>query len=1081
MKLRTVVLVAAGLFILCMTVSAPAMERPARPMPPPDYAVGRTPTASPFVILQAGDTTWIQVHSSDSYCPGDPVGGHGGEAEGGPEGRHTWCFEGNWPYGDSCGTYAPWDTRCFWHYDTYALPSQTGINYWHVDSHRCDQRTYCGDSALWCGSDSTWNGKPVECGTWINAPGYGNRWNCIVQLDLPVDFDVAEGCTIYFDPRYDTECKYDYFYIDYHNGAEWQELAMFNATSNNPGAECGENPVGLGNPDYWGNTDVNNLANCDWQTRSDPGWPAFVAEIDPGDYSYNSGPSFRWRFESDPLWSDMDGRGNTDGGAFIDNVIVRGDPGNAYEQDFESGLDGYWSFPDPDGIIDLWHMVHDPDAPYEGGDGGDRTTCTLDSSIVYRGRPEGGYPVGVPWRNGWHYRLVTPSIPLLNTGCVVQYDQFMCISDIVCDRTNTQVRFYDTINETWCPWHDIDNYVLTGGCFFWNFDLEEDVTPFFGTSHDSMQFCYGLLDQSSPGEFCRGKHRGTEEIVDNVSIGFFDGNATVFRARTIDLLHDMFFEENICAFNSQFHAYDPDTVNYYSSGNPMCRDEQLYIEVTDKDDVVTVDLYGSIDGGATWISKAMTMFQPFDPQNPDLGGEYYGTFCPADFSLSSWSKNTEVLYYVLCTDGLSNQEYFPGRANPSDDDHTGTKEDYFEFSILPMYPDEYSGVKILLVEGNPRRNYDYAQCFEADDNLERLEDIYELTLADAGYCYDKYDVTGGGSNQVLHYLCTWNTDYDAVVWFTGPYFSDNLFRAEAQVEMRNYLAGGGKVMMLGDRAAFSAAPESEGGTGEDSLGGEFLSGIMGCDYLDEMQSAFNKPYIYAAGVPSVSVFGTPTSFSLDTVLVYRECPYLKDMSWVKTEVSPPSGYVAQQLMTVLNPDVAQADMGIYVEYQGAGQSVLINFDLCASINHTTAYCDGSVPIGRQSFNAGTYEGRVELVRAVLEEIFGLPSNGSGSGGTTDVPKAAVFRWALGQNVPNPVMSTTQVSYEVATPTRVSIKVYDAQGRHVRTLVDAKVDAGKYLAHWDGMNAAGGRVSSGVYFYKMESDRFNATRKMLVVR
>jgi hypothetical protein len=1079
MKYKAVVVVAAGILVFCIAANVLAMKEPMRSLPPPDYAVGRLPIASPFVILQAGDTTWIQVHADNSYCPGDPLGGHGGEAEGGPEGKETWCFESNWPYGDSCATYAPWDTACYWHYDTYSLPSQTGINYWHVDDYRCDQRVYCGDSCLWCGSDTLWNGTPVECGTWINAPGYGNRWNCTAQLELPGTFEVSGGCTLYFDPRYDTECKYDYLYIDFYDGGQWQTLALFNATSNNPGGECGYPTAG--NPDYWGNTDVNNLANCNWQTRPDVNWPAFKAEIDAGTYSYTAGPKFRWRFKSDPLWSDMDGRGNTDGGAYIDNIIVRGDVGHVYEQDFESGLDAYWSFPNPDGVIDQWHMSYDPDPPYEGGDGEDRSTCTLDSSVVWRSRPEGGFTVGAAWRNGWHYRMVTPTIPLLQSGCVVQYDQYMCITDITCDRTNTNVRFYDAVNKSWCPWIDIDDYVLTGGCFFWNFDLEENVTPFYGTSHDSMQFGFDLLDQSSVGEFCRGKHRGTENIIDNISIGFFDGNATVFRARTIDILQDMFYEENICAFNSLFSAYNPDTINYYSTGTPMRRDNQLYIEATDKDDVSSVDLYGSVDNGATWVSKSMTMFQPFDPLNPALGGEYYGTFCPDDFGFSEWSKGTEVLYYVICVDGLSNEDYFPARANPTSEDHTGTRDDYFEFSILPMYPDEYSGVKVLLVEGYPRRNYDYAPCFFSDNNIEYLEDIYERTLVDAGYCYDKYDITGGGSSAHVHYLCTWNTDYDAVVWFTGPYFSDNLFDAVAQREMRNYLAAGGKVMLLGDRTAFSAAPESEGGTGEDSLGGEFLAGIMGCDYLEEMASPFTKPYVYCAGVPSVSVFGTPTPLSLDTLAVYRECPYLKDMSWVKTNPSPPSGYSAQPLITVLNPDVAQADMGIYSEYQGVGQSVLINFDLCASINHTYGYCDGSAPLSRPTFAGGYYEGRVELMRTVLEDVFGLPSGGSGQGGTSAVPRKEVFQWALHQNSPNPVTYGTEVRYEVAQAGRVSIKVYNAQGQLVNTLVDDKMEPGRYLAHWDGRNSAGARVSSGVYFYKMASDRYNATKKMLVVR
>jgi hypothetical protein len=1034
--------------------------------------------AEPFVILQAGDTTWVQVQSSDTYCPGDPLGGHGGEAEGGPVGSETWCFEGNWPYGDSCGTYAPWDTRCFRHVDVWSQPSEVGINYWHVTDYRTDQRAYCGDSALWCGADSMWNGVPTECGTWVNPPGYGSYWHCVTELQLPGTFDVANGCSLMFDPRYDTECKYDYFYVEYHDGTQWQPLALFNATSNNPGSECGQ--AGGGNPDFWGNTDTNRLLNCNWQSRGITGTPAFHTFIDSGQLGITSAPRFRWRFQSDGGFSDADGSGNTDGAAFIDNVVVVGDT-ETYTMDFESGLDSYWSFPDPDGVTDQWHMVHDPDAPFEGGDGGDRTTCTLDSSVVWRARPEGGYPVGVPWRNGWFYRLLAPTMPLLNTGCVVQYDQFMCAPDITCDATNTMVRFRDVVNDQWCPWIDIDETNLVSGCFFWNFDFEDDVTPFYSSVHDSMQFAFDIKDYSAPGQFCRGKHKNTENIIDNVSIGFFDGDATVFQATVNDLLSDSFFP-GICGYNSGFDAYDPDTINYYSGGaHSMPVLNTFTIDVTDKDEVEAVELFGSVDEGATWVLVDMDLFQPFDPHNPALGGEYTGTLCPSDFGESEWPRGTQVWYYAKCTDGLSNEEYFPNEADPSDPDHTGGEVDYYSFDILPRYPEDYTGVKILLVDGYSRRNYDYSQCFAAADNIEPLEDIYERTLADAGYCFDKFDVAGAGTNFHIHYLCTWNTDYDAVVWFSGPYFSNDIFDAEAQREMRNYLAGGGKVILSGDRVAFSAAPESEGGVGEDSLGGEFLSGIMGADYLSEMPSAFDRPYIYAEGVASLNVLGTPTSLDLDTMLVYRECPYLKDMSWVRTEPSPPAGYTAQPLLTVLNPDVPEAEMGIYVEYQNAGQCAYINFDLCAAINHTYQYCSGAAPAGYQAFVPGGYEGRVDLVRTILEDVFGLPSQGAGNGGTSDVPKQTAFRWALHQNTPNPVAGMTEVRYEVARSSDVSIKIYNAMGQLVSTLVDERVDPGRYAAHWDGRNFAGETVSSGVYFYRMSAGDFSATKKMLILK
>jgi flagellar hook assembly protein FlgD len=88
---------------------------------------------------------------------------------------------------------------------------------------------------------------------------------------------------------------------------------------------------------------------------------------------------------------------------------------------------------------------------------------------------------------------------------------------------------------------------------------------------------------------------------------------------------------------------------------------------------------------------------------------------------------------------------------------------------------------------------------------------------------------------------------------------------------------------------------------------------------------------------------------------------------------------------------------------------------------------------------------------------------------------------LHQNAPNPSAGATTVRYEVARTSAVSIKIYNTQGQHVKTLVEGPVEPGRYIARWDGRNLAGESVSSGVYFYKMAAPGFAATRKMLVVR
>jgi hypothetical protein len=895
---------------------------------------------------------------------------------------------------------------------------------------------------------------------------------------------VASGCTLYFDPRYDTECKYDYYYVDYYKGGTgWTTLALFNATSSNPGGICGTSTGA--NPDFYSNTDNNRLLNCDWQDRT-TGFPAFKGIITHAMWGTTStAPMIRWRFTSDGGWDDADGSGNSDGAAWVDNVMVYGSGGSFYSQDFEAcdvfgALPQYWTTPAPDGVAQIWHIRHDPDMPYEGGDGGARTTCLLDSSWVWRARPEAGYPSGKAWRNGWFYRLMTPRVPITNTGAIVQYDQFMCAYDYTCDYTDTKVRFYDGVTGTWCPWINMDGYILYGGCFFWNFDDYDDLTSWYGGDADSLQMAWDLMDVSSTGDVCRGKHKDTESIIDNVSIGFFDGNGTVFTARGIDILQDSFLEEVDQAYNSFFDAYSTDSVSKYSSPTRpvLPKTDQMYLTVSDKDHLAVgaVKIVGSITKGAVWQEVAMTLDVPNDPNDPALGGDYYGTLKAADFGGGTdWVVGTEMWYYVKATDNLANVAYFPARANPAHPDHDGSSADYFGMSIMPMFPVSYTGVKILLVDGHGRNLYDWSPCLTVIDESYPLEDIYEQTLIDAGYCYDKFDISGAGSNQ--HIQPVTYTDYDAVVWFTGPYFSNYLFDEEAQIALRAYLGGGGKVVLCGDRLAYNMSV-----VGEDSLGGEFLSGVLGATYQEEMEGAFAKPFVYMEPPATVNVFGSPVAIPLDSVLVYRECPYLKDMSYMLTNTSPPSGYTAQQLLEVLNPGTTYpaSDGAIYVEYNNQGQCVYVNFDLCATVNHRAGFCTGATPAPAPDFLPGYYYGRVDLMKAILYNLFGLPPL-TGGGGTSGVEPKATFKWALSQNSPNPLASGTEIKFEVASTSDVSIKIYNAMGQLVKVLRDGRMEPGRYSVAWDGRNQTGERVSSGVYFYKMEGQQFDATKKMLVVK
>ncbi|MDD3643464.1 MAG: T9SS type A sorting domain-containing protein [Candidatus Krumholzibacteria bacterium] len=80
--------------------------------------------------------------------------------------------------------------------------------------------------------------------------------------------------------------------------------------------------------------------------------------------------------------------------------------------------------------------------------------------------------------------------------------------------------------------------------------------------------------------------------------------------------------------------------------------------------------------------------------------------------------------------------------------------------------------------------------------------------------------------------------------------------------------------------------------------------------------------------------------------------------------------------------------------------------------------------------------------------------------------------------PNPFNPSTTIRFELASPGRVTLAVYDVGGRLVRVLVDRTMSAGRHEAMWDGRGAGGAFAASGVYFYRLTTQGFVETRKMV---
>jgi hypothetical protein len=87
-----------------------------------------------------------------------------------------------------------------------------------------------------------------------------------------------------------------------------------------------------------------------------------------------------------------------------------------------------------------------------------------------------------------------------------------------------------------------------------------------------------------------------------------------------------------------------------------------------------------------------------------------------------------------------------------------------------------------------------------------------------------------------------------------------------------------------------------------------------------------------------------------------------------------------------------------------------------------------------------------------------------------------------QSQPNPFTYTTRIRYQVGTPGKVVLKIYDIAGRPVRTLLNGHEEAGVKTVSWNGRDDAWNEVSNGIYFYHLRLDGgFSATGKVALIR
>ncbi len=147
---------------------------------------------------------------------------------------------------------------------------------------------------------------------------------------------------------------------------------------------------------------------------------------------------------------------------------------------------------------------------------------------------------------------------------------------------------------------------------------------------------------------------------------------------------------------------------------------------------------------------------------------------------------------------------------------------------------------------------------------------------------------------------------------------------------------------------------------------------------------------------------------------------------------------------------------VEIEATGGDRSRYVFVDQTAAIGHTYEYRLESIdPSGGRRETAGTVQ--VTVAGNLSRQLI------------------------LHQNRPNPFNPSSVIAFELPAPGRVSLRIYDATGRLVRSLVDGMLERGRHDVEWSGEDELGHAAGSGVYIYRLETGGMSLTRRMVLLR
>ncbi len=196
-------------------------------------------------------------------------------------------------------------------------------------------------------------------------------------------------------------------------------------------------------------------------------------------------------------------------------------------------------------------------------------------------------------------------------------------------------------------------------------------------------------------------------------------------------------------------------------------------------------------------------------------------------------------------------------------------------------------------------------------------------------------------------------------------------------------------------------------------------------------------------------------FALNTDLTWNQLDLnftsnslIKDIASVNYGIGIEIGAVSENEMVCINSNCTPGDRFLFAD------------QITNRLNYfMTAQKRGTANIIKLTGTLGSGILKQVSAAGINEEVSSLPE-----------------KYLLSQNYPNPFNPSTNISFELPKESYTTLEIYNALGEKVSTLVSKNLTAGSYKYEWDAK-----KFSSGIYFYRINTNEFNSTKKMMLLK